>query len=342
MPRPTIRDLAKAAGVSVSTVNRVLAGADNVRDATMREVRDAAHRIGFYGLGSIQSNVTARRVHHRFGFLLLQPTRTFYRTLAAAFEVAAKLVDGHDIELATEFAPDLAPETIATRLQALGQSCDAVGVVAPVHPLIAEAVDELELRGVPVFALISQISPRGQVRYLGLDNWKVGRTAAWAVSHISKTPGKVALLVGSHRFRSQEMNESGFRSYFREHAPAFSVLEAVSTFESSSVSQEITEKMLQEHPDLTALYVAGGGITGVLTALRTARKAGQIVTIAHDLMDVTRSGLLDRSVTVVISHPLEQLANETISSMIRAASSPDDARNQTSILPFHIYTSENI
>ncbi len=35
MTRPTIRDLADAAGVSVSTVNRVLAGADNVRSATV-------------------------------------------------------------------------------------------------------------------------------------------------------------------------------------------------------------------------------------------------------------------------------------------------------------------
>lgn len=342
MPRPTIRDLAEAAGVSVSTVNRVLAGAENVREATMREVRDTAERIGFYGLGSIQSSVAARRARHRFGFLLLQPTRSFYRNLAAAFEAAAQHVDGHDIDLAVEFAPDLAPETIASRLRALGQSCDAVGVVAPVHPLIAGVVDELELQGVPVFALISQISPRGQVRYLGLDNWKVGRTAAWAISHICKAPGKVAILVGSHRFRCQEMNESGFRSYFREHAPEFTVLEAVSTFESSSVSQEVMEKMLQEHPDLTALYVAGGGITGVLAALRNTGMAGKVVTIAHDLMDVTRAGLLDHSVSLVISHPLERLAHEAIFNMIRASSSPEDARNQTSILPFEIFTLENI
>jgi hypothetical protein len=33
------------------------------------------------------------------------------------------------------------------------------------------------------------------------------------------------ILVGNHRYRCQEMNESGFRSYFREHAPGFTLLE---------------------------------------------------------------------------------------------------------------------
>ena len=216
-----------------------------------------------------------------------------------------------------------------------------MGVVAPVHALVATAVDELERQGVPVFALISQISPIGQLRYVGLDNWKVGRTAAWAIAHACKAPGKVAILVGSHRFRCQEINESGFRSYFREHAPEFTVLEALSTFEASSVSQELTEKLLQEHPDLAALYVAGGGITGVLTALRNSGRAGRLVTVAHDLMDVTRSGLLDHSVTLVISHPLDRIANEILRNMIRASSTPEDARNQTSILPFDIFTPEN-
>ena len=87
MARPTIRDLAEAAGVSVSTVNRVLGGGGNVRQATMQRVRDAAETIGFYGLGSIESRVAATRPRYRFGFLLQQPTRPFYRNVAQALAI---------------------------------------------------------------------------------------------------------------------------------------------------------------------------------------------------------------------------------------------------------------
>jgi LacI family transcriptional regulator len=31
-----------------------------------------------------------------------------------------------------------------------------------------------------------------------LDNWKVGRTAAWAFDKIIRTPGKIGILVGNH------------------------------------------------------------------------------------------------------------------------------------------------
>ena len=119
---------------------------------------------------------------------------------------------------------DLSPQYISTKLKELGNECEAVGVVAAVHPLILEAVEELKHRGVPVFALVSQLSPTGNVHYVGLDNWKVGRTSAWAIANICKGPGKLGILVGNHRYRCQEMNESGFRSYFREFAPEFSLL----------------------------------------------------------------------------------------------------------------------
>jgi LacI family transcriptional regulator len=70
MARPTIRDLAEAAGVSIATVNRVLAGTAGVRPATMERVKEAAADIGFYGTAAIRSRVAARRRKVRLGFLL--------------------------------------------------------------------------------------------------------------------------------------------------------------------------------------------------------------------------------------------------------------------------------
>ena len=231
MGRPTINDLAKAAGVSVSTVNRVIGGGHRVRPATIRRVKDAAETIGFYGLGSIKSWLDAARPKYRFGVLLQQPTRTFYKMMAQALKLGAERVADFDIDLRVEFMEELTPQNVASRMMGLAESCDAIGVVAAVHPLVTQAIDALQQRGVPVFALISQLAATGEVHYVGLDNWKVGRTAAWAIEHTCKIPGKLGILVGNYRYRCQEMNESGFRSYFREYAPQFTLLEPLSTFE---------------------------------------------------------------------------------------------------------------
>lgn len=71
------------------------------------------------------------------------------------------------------------------------------------------------------------------------------------------------------------MNEAGFRSYFREYGQNFSLLEAVSTFESEGVAREVTDKLLREHPDIVGVYAASGGVSDVLSAARDAGKSGQ-------------------------------------------------------------------
>ena len=340
MRRPTIPDLAETAGVSVATVNRVLSGAANVRQATRERVQMAAEEIGFYGLGSIQARVAAARPHLRFGVLLLQPHRPFYKNVARDLEQAAATAVGADVELRIEFLEDLSPHNVASRALALAQDCHAICVTSAVHPVVTEALEQIQAKGIPVFALISQISVTGQMSYVGLDNWKVGRTSAWAFANICKTPGKIGILMGNPRYRNQEMNETGFRSYFRESAPDFILLEPVSTFESAAVAQEMTEKLLADHPDLAGLYISGGGISGALAALRASGRAGSMVVVGYDLMDVTRAALLDGAMTLVISHPLDRLAREAIDGMVRACANPGS--NQTSIVPFEIYTRENL
>jgi Bacterial regulatory proteins, lacI family len=79
MARPTIKDLAIAADVSVATVNRVLAGAEGIRQATREKVQAAAEFIGFYGLGAIQSRNSAMRPTYRIGVLLPSCNR-FHRS----------------------------------------------------------------------------------------------------------------------------------------------------------------------------------------------------------------------------------------------------------------------
>ena len=68
MSRPSIRDLAEKAGVSVATVNRVLAGKTGVRAATRESVESAAAEIGFYGLGAIHNRNLASRPNTVSGY----------------------------------------------------------------------------------------------------------------------------------------------------------------------------------------------------------------------------------------------------------------------------------
>lgn len=274
MKRQTIADLAKAADVSVSTVNRVLNNPDSVRKHTREHVLATADEIGFYGLGTLERSVRKGRETHKLGILLHQGGRAFYRGLGGAIRKEAERHVQHQVELDLEYLDDLSPDNVAARLIELGMACDCVALVAAQHPKIADAINVVSASGVPVVALIAPLSARANVGFVGLDSWVVGRTAAWAFDNMVKDPGKIGVLVGNHRYRNQEMNESGFRSYFREHNTGFSILEPLATYESSAVAREMVENLFRDHPDLCGLFVSGGGITGALAALREAGKPG--------------------------------------------------------------------
>ena len=160
MARPTIPDLAMAAGVSVSTVNRVLAQTARVHPDTRAQVQAAAEMIGFYATGAIQSRVAASRPRLRLGVLLLQPHRPFYQNVARALETAAAAISDAEVTLNITFLQDLSPQATADAIRVLGDQAQAICVTTAIHPLVIQAIDEVQSRGIPVFALIAPLTAR--------------------------------------------------------------------------------------------------------------------------------------------------------------------------------------
>lgn len=138
------------------------------------------------------------------------------------------------------------------------------------------------------------------------------------------------------------MNESGFRSYFREHNANFSVLEPLPTYGSAAVAREHVEKLLTEHPDLCGLYISGGGVAGAIAALRAMPKHNDFVAVGYELFDDARAALIDGTLSMIISHPMERFARETIATLMKAKSGGRDAGAHRVTFGFDIYTPESV
>ena len=195
----------------------------------------------------------------------------------------------------------------------------------------------------PVFALLSDFAPGVREGYVGLNNRKVGRTAAWMIAQAAERPGKVAVFVGSHRFHGHELREIGFRSFFREHAPDFEVLETLVNLETRQITHEATLSLLQRHPDLVGFYVAGGGMEGAIAALREEGLAGRLAVVVQRAHAGFARGAGRGLITMVIATPLPELCRELVGAdgPCRSGTARAEAPGQT-FLPFDIYLPENI
>ena len=351
MSRPTIRDLAHHAGVSVATVNRLISGGDGVREATRLRVLASAEAIGFYGLRALQHRALAAATPvHRVGVLIQSPHRAFTATLMQALEAAAPTLPVDPslgtVQVQVTALDDLAPEAAAALIETMGARSDALAILAAEHPLVVDAIDAQAGAGVAVLALGSPLAARTHIGYVGLDSWKVGRTAAWACTHLHPAARKLGLLVGTQRYRCHDLYESGFRAYLREQTTGCRLLEPQATFESDAIARELVERLLREHPDLDGLYVSGGGVAGALAAVRERPGRGQrpFVTVGHDLMPATKAALLDGTLQLLISHPFERLAREALMATLRArkASVDNGGASPSVLVPFELYTPENL
>ncbi|MCP8688825.1 LacI family DNA-binding transcriptional regulator [Marinobacterium sedimentorum] len=347
--RITIAAVAQAAGLSVSTVDRVLNSRAPVKSQTAERVLQAARATGYpIGTDSTPTETHATEAY-RLGFLLQSAEQPFYKELQQQLEQALRsrslLTPGRLNSPVFAFTDDTSPNVIARQIDSLANQCDALALTCYEHPSIIQAIENAEIRGVPITALLSPLGAAPRRPYIGLDNRRAGRSVGWAVAQLGHNSGKVGIMIGHHRFVGHELRDMGFRSYCREQAPQLTVLEPMISLDNHEVAYRNTRQLLEDHTDLCALYIAGGGMEGVIRALRDSPPAQPLCVIVQELTSDSRQALIDGVITLVLATPLRQLAGDTLNQMLAALEHRDHsalpAPITTPALPFILYHAEN-
>ncbi len=268
----------------------------------------------------------------------------FYQGLAQALSNAAATFARARIRVVIGYLDDLDPANVAQRILALREQIDGLGVVAVDHPVVREAVATLRDAGVPVVALISELSTAAGAGYVGVDNRVMGRTAGWFISRLAAAPGSSAVMVSSQRFQCQELCEFSFRSYLADHSGDWELLASRLTLEDDDFAYGNTLDLLAGEPDLVGLYIAGGGIAGVVRALREhkAQEARLPVVICHDLTPLTREALKSGLVQAVLSHPVASVAEQAVSALVEAVKDGSTGVIARVMLPIQIDVPESV
>ena len=325
--RPTIKDVAREAGLSVATVNRVIAGAGNVREETGRAVAEAAHRIGYHAVALIEQRLLPNLPRMKVGFLLQKEKQEFYQNLTRELTEAASRFKDANCDIVIEYCHSQAPADVAEQFLKMGERVQVIGAVAINHPTVTAAVVELKEKGVETFALMTDYAQGERLAYIGLNNLKVGRGAASMLSIAARKPGKIAIFVGGHRWHGHELREAGFRAFFREK-PAFQVLDTLVNLETRQLTREATLDLLERHPDIVGIYVAGGGMEGAIAALREVRAPGEVALVVNELTQDSKMALIDGYVTLINETPLSELSEELVALMFEATKNSDTVPSQ--------------
>jgi len=342
MAKITIAHLAREAGVSVATVDRILNGREKVRPETAERVHQAARRIGYHGVNAITSRLGVDLPELKVGVILQKEGHAFYQNFARAIEQALAASPTHRFRLALKFAETTLPGEVAGLLQSMAGRVDAIAATGLDHHEVTRAVHELRKQGTPVFSLLSDFAQGVRESYIGLNNLKVGRAVGWLTSRLASRPGKVGIFLGGTRFHGHELRETGFRSSLREYAPHLQLLNPQVNMETVQFTYEATVQMLEEHADIVGIYCAGGGMEGAIAALRELREPGHVALVVNELTDESRHGLQDRTVSIVVATPLRALCQELTGMIIHTSRHGMAETPGQRFLPFELWTPESL
>lgn len=309
--RTTVSHIAKEAGVSPATVDRVLNGRDGVRERTRTIVMDVATRLGYFGpMAHAGSDI-------RIEFILPAGNNTFMLMLRKYLFDEAAAYGGINASLHLIEAFD--PENLAQKLRELEGKTDAVALVALDHPIVREAINYLAGTGIRIATLVSDISSVNKLGYVGIDNRAAGRLAGLLMGRFlgDRENSGTAIFIGSSAYRGHEEREMGYRSILAQDFPTLNIVDIIPISEDRERAYDAARHLLSSK-SVRGIYNIGSGNQGIGRALREADGGRDIVFIGHDLTDATRMMLLDRTMDAVIDQNPRVEAREVVKLLVSA------------------------
>jgi LacI family transcriptional regulator len=332
-----ISDVAREAGVSTATVDRVINDRAGVKARTRHKVIDVAQRLGYLGesVGYDKRLVPAPV----FDFVLPAGTNTYMQMFADA--LAAGDCERPQVASRVHRIDGFRPDILARELAAIGRDSDGIGVVAIDHPLVRETIRDLTGRGIPVVTLVSDISAVDRFAYIGIDNRAAGRLAGFLMGRFLGTgKAEVGLLAGSLQYRGHQEREMGFRHVLAEDYPDLTVVAVREDQDDAEHAYRETGALLRDYPTLRGVYNAGAGNRGLCRALEESARAKIVVAIGHELTSFTRRFLIAGVLDAIIDQNPKAEAQAAIRALIDASNSVH--RHRHSLIPFTAYFRENL
>jgi LacI family transcriptional regulator len=336
MGKITARDIGEAAGVSLSTVDRVLNNRGGVAEAKERRVVEWARKLK---IDRALNQRAARTL--RIAVLLQPPENPFHAAVQRNFEAAARAFPQFNLQFKIHHIEPARPSTTADLIRNLSKTCDGMVIVSAGDEKIAAALREFGRSGKPVITLVTDMRDTERFAYVGPDNLKAGRVAGDLMGRLlGKEGGDVLVISGMLSMIGHEEREIGFRGVLGERYPACRVTDVLESLERAELAGDLVFSALKRNDRIRGIYNASAGASSVVDAVKALGRADEVVFITHELTEDRRQLLRQGFIDVIIDQGPAFEVQTAIEALAEFFGRKEEAPASL-ITPIHIHTIEN-
>lgn len=318
--KPTVHDIARTAGVSLATVDRVLNDRPGVRAKTRERVTEAMNSLGY--VRDVGAANLARGKLYQFDFIFPDNENTFMQSLRAELESAAERSLSERVLINVVLVPAFDEGALVEALNAcVNRKPDGVAFVAVDTDPVREACIRLSGQGIHAVTLVSDLGNSTRAHYVGIDNGAAGRTAARLLGlFASGTNGAIAVIAGSLKVHDHQERFDGFAAAMKTDFPQHEILPILEGFDEGARVEKLVSELLTKRSDVVGIYSLGAGNSGLVKALAAHSSINRPLVVAHERDAVTSQALKEGLVHAVLA----QDAGHEIRSAIRVLKASAD------------------
>lgn len=334
--KTTLEKIAKAAGVSITTVDRVVNQRGGVSPKSEAKVLEWASRLDL-DRRIFRAHVKSLRI----AVLIPSPSNPFFATMRDAFHALEGSSEDFRMSCFIHYITSPDAGVTAKKVKELAGQYDGIIICSPDYPVISDAILDAS-KSVPVVTLVNDLPTSGRIAYVGPDNRKIGRAAGELMGRfIGRDGGKVLLMLGDHRIMGHQEREMGFRAVLRERFPKVRLLDIVESEESSERAGYLAKTALLTEPDVSGIYNVSAGNYAIAQTLQELGCGESVILITHELSprrcELLKSGLVD----AVIDQNPRMEARKSLDVLAHHFQRSEMEKSPDPFTPFEIFLREN-
>jgi LacI family transcriptional regulator len=275
-----IKDIARAIGVSLGTIDRALHDKPGINADTRARVLAAAAALGY------RPNLAARRLQAgsaiRISVHLPRELALFWDPVRDGVRQAAALLQP---ALQVEFRDHarLGEGDVEAFREALDAGAHGL-VVAPGDPIaLAPWMERAARRKVPVVCVVTDAPGTARLTSVSADPFTVGAVAGELLARFVPGGGPVGFFTGWLGTQDHADKLRGFESSLSTAGPRFSLASIVEAHDDERAGYRQALGLLRARRDLTGIYVSTVNSLPVLEAIKKEGREGSLTVITTDL-----------------------------------------------------------
>lgn len=296
--RAGIKEIAKAVGVSIGTVDRALHGRGGVSPKTLDQIMKAAKQLSY------RPNIAARNLklnrQLRIGVFLPEQIASFFGPLRAGIQAVATQATAAPIDVAFHSYPRIGVGDIECMERNDWKKFDGI-ILVPGDPVgLGPIIRVAEKEQKPIVFVATDAARLSRLSSVAVEAAISGGIAAELLGQIIRDKRPVVAITGDLKFQDHAEKLRGFAAALATLAPHLQLLPTIESHESPEHAYKAALRLLNTHANLGGIYINTANSMPVMRAIAKSGRLGEIRVIATDLFpelaDLIESGQVFASI----------------------------------------------